>query len=168
VTKSKKEKQVSKSPIILNEAGEDISDDIVTGGLSGYPSCMACFKGNKECQWKVLVIHLRLSNFPNKAKGCENCIRKKGACQFIWERDESLKRTAESALEPESSKRAKVESSDYRNTTTLLESIEGNIGALVKLSAAQAATTTQKHQSDLKALRAIQTSLEGLHKKIRR
>lgn len=129
---------------MINDSGKDISDDIVQGAL--YPSCMACSNANKPCHWKMSIIHLRLRGLPNKARNCENCVRAKGPCQLIWDcdSDESLKRAADSALEPESSKRVKVDCPDL---VTCLQSIDEKIGALVNLTAAQALRTTKEHEA---------------------
>ena len=98
---------------------------------------MSCLQLAATCQWKKSVIHLRLLNLPHESRRCENCVRKKGACQFIWE--ERPKRPAESDLEPESAaKRANIDSSDS------LETISNNPSALVS---------------------SIVASLEGLHEK---
>lgn len=145
---------------MINDVGQNISDEIVQGPL--YPSCLACVKGKKECQWKMSVITLRLQNLPSKPRNCENCVRSKANCQFIWDREESLKRPAESGVQPESSKRVKVDSSDL---VTCLQNLDKQIGDLVKLTAAQAQRTTKDHHANLEMFETIQTSLEGLHEK---
>jgi len=108
------------------------------------------------------VIHLRLSLLPNKAKNCENCVRSKEGCHLAWDRDETLKRPAESAMEPQSPKRIKVESATL---VTSLERIDNQIGALIKLAAAQAKQNAKEHQSNTDLFEELKTSLEALHEK---
>ena len=110
------------------------------------------------------MIHLRLSNIANKAKNCEHCVRQKHACQFIWERDDSAKRTAESGLEPESSKRVKIDV-DNSKLFSWIESIDRNVGALIKISALQARKTGNLYKTNTQGLKGIRTSLHGIKKK---
>lgn len=153
-------KTASKTPALINEEGKNISNEIVGG--EPYPSCMACVKAGVSCHWKQGVIHLRLALLPNKAKNCEECIRKQVACQFIWENDKSLKRMAEEAQEPESSKRVKTDPSDI---LSCLQSIDKHIGTLVKFTVAQVHKAGKEHEATSDMFEVIKDSLDILHQK---
>lgn len=147
-----------KTPTMINDAGKNISNDLVSGAM--YPSCLACANAKKLCQWKQSTIHLRLSRLPNKARNCEECIRTKDGCHFIWE---GSKRSAESAIEPQSpTKKVKTESPDL---VAALERIDDRIGALIKLTTAQAQQSAKDHRFNTDMFETVTDSLEMLHEK---
>lgn len=128
-----------------------------------YPSCLACANAKRLCQWKRSVIHLRLSNLPTKAKNCEQCVRSKDGCHFIWE---GSKRPAESSIDPASpAKRIKIESTSLDLS---LERIDNHLGCLVKLATKQALQSTQDHKSSSAMFETITDSLASLHQKSNR
>ena len=157
---SKKKSGGPRTASLVNEAGNDVSSEIVEGVL--YPSCLACVKAEQTCQWKQSVIHFRLAGVPNKAKNCEECVRNKGGCWFVWERDESLKRTAEEYLASESHKRNKFDGPDM---VSCMQSIDKNIGTLVKFMVTQATQSTDNHQMTSAALRSLTESLDTIREK---
>lgn len=150
-----------KTPAIISKEGKNVSNDVVQGNL--YPSCKACFAAGLDCQWKTSVVHFRLSGIPNKAKNCENCVRKQIGCHLAWDGDESLKRPAQDNLEAESSKRPK---SDDADLYAYMERIEKSIGKLVKFAASQAEKATKDHEETATMFKKIEESLEGLHEKM--
>lgn len=160
VAKGPKKKAGPRTGTLVNDAGKNISNEIVQGVL--YPSCMACAKAEQPCQWKQCVIHLRLAGVPNKAKNCEDCVRKQVACQFVWERDESLKRAAEEYQTSEAHKRTKFDGPDM---VSCMQSIDKNIGTLVKFMVTQATQSSDNHQMTSDALGSLTDSLEGIRQK---
>ena len=145
---------------MIDNSGKNVSSDLVYGAL--YPSCLACFNAKKVCQWKESVIHLRLSLLPNKARNCENCVRSKEGCHLIWDRDEALKRSAESPLEPQSPKRIRIESATL---VTSLERIDNQIDTLIKLTTAHAEQNAKEQGSNADLFEEIKTSIEALQEK---
>ena len=120
---------------------------------------MRCIQSKVVCQWKKSVIHLRLLNLTHKSRRCENCVRKKVACQLIWEG--AIKRPAESDSGPEpAANRTNVDPSDL---DTSLEAIDKNISALVKFSTSQVAKTDEQSEVDNGLFDSIHASLEDLH-----
>lgn len=145
---------------MINEAGENIANEIVSGGL--YPSCVACHKAGAPCEWRMVVVHLRLTSVHYRAKNCERCVLKQVACNFIWER-ESLKRAAEDAAEPESS--SKVLRLECPDVVAVLQHLNGNISTLVKLTAASSAKSARDYAATAEKMADVQSSLENLHEK---
>ena len=153
-------KSAKKTPVMINESGENIANEIVSGGL--YPSCVACHKAGEPCEWRMVVIHLRLTGVHHKAKNCERCVPKKGACNLIWER-ENLKRAAEDAVEPDSS--PKVLRLECPDVVSVLSHLNANIGTLVKITAASSAKAARDYAATAEKIAEVQSSLEGLHEK---
>ncbi len=97
-----------------------------------------------------------------QGKNCEACIRRQVACQFIWEKDEILKRRAEETQNPESSKRVKLECPELVSCMGIMSK---NIEALTKLTAAQALDLNTSVKDRQETLESIRDSLEGLRQK---
>jgi hypothetical protein len=158
VTKTYTRRKAPKTPTMIDDAGKNISNDLVSGEL--YPSCLACSSAKRLCQWKQSIIHLRLSHLPTKARNCEECIRTKDGCHFVWE---GSKRPAESAIEPHSPiKKIKTHPPEL---VASLEKIDTQIGALLKLATVQARQNAKDHQFNSEMFDAVKESLESLHEK---
>ncbi len=109
------------------------------------------------------VIHLRLCKIYNKARNCERCFAKRTGCHFVWERDLSLKRAAEDAEDRECS--PKVLRLECPDVVAVLQNLNGNIGTLVKLTAASSAKSARDYAATAERIAEVQVSLDSLHEK---
>ncbi|KIM37462.1 hypothetical protein M413DRAFT_13393 [Hebeloma cylindrosporum] len=144
------QKKSVKMPMMIDDSGKNISGDLVQGPL--YPSCMACFRTRKDCQWK------------RSAKSCKTCVRMKASCTLVFDFEETQKLPAECDIELESlPKRTKLESN---LTTAMLGTIETQITTLLKLATLQAKIAAQESKANVEMFEEVKDSLEALHGKI--
>ncbi len=119
---------------------KDISNEIVSGGL--YPSCVGCHKAGDPCEWKMGVIHLRPVQDIQQGEKLRALFLQSGlGATSFGSADLSLKRAAEDA--EDASAPPKVLRLECPDVVAVLQNLNGNIGTLVKLTAASSAKSAR-------------------------